>query len=156
MSIETSSSYFRYLWHMFSRENKKYICWQTVLYLDRLKRDKPSSQAKVSCLYCISYAPLVDDTNRYFHQFSIVFALSIRTDRPEQTVPTQSRRLRILRLIRINTVCQYITKTRLFKYTENFTTQKGKISNEKFWYFSYFCSKHRLWVIVRTASARRF
>ena len=23
-------------------------------------------------------------------------------------------------------------------------------------YFSYFCSKHRLWVQVRTASARRF
>ena len=25
-----------------------------------------------------------------------------------------------------------------------------------FGYFSYFCSKHRLWVHVRTASARRF
>ena len=23
-------------------------------------------------------------------------------------------------------------------------------------FFSYFCSKHRLWVLVRTASARRF
>ena len=23
---------------------------------------------------------------------------------------------------------------------------------KKFWYFSYFCSKHRLWVLVRTAS----
>ena len=23
-------------------------------------------------------------------------------------------------------------------------------------YFSYFCSKHRLWVLVRTASPRRF
>ena len=32
--------------------------------------------------------------------------------------------------------------------TENF-----EIKN---WYFSYFCSKHRLWVLVRTASARRF
>ena len=27
---------------------------------------------------------------------------------------------------------------------------------KKFWYFSYFCSKHRLWVVVRTASTRRF
>ena len=26
----------------------------------------------------------------------------------------------------------------------------------KFWYFSYFCSKHRLSVLVRTASPRRF
>ena len=49
-----------------------------------------------------------------------------------------------------------ITKTRLFKYTENFTTKKGKFSDKKFWYFSYYCSKHKLWVLVRTASARRF
>ena len=49
-----------------------------------------------------------------------------------------------------------ITKTRLFKYTENFSTKKWKISDKKFWYFSYFCSKHRLWVLVRTASMRRF
>ena len=27
---------------------------------------------------------------------------------------------------------------------------------KKFRYFSYFCSKHRLWVLVRTASPRRF
>ena len=32
---------------------------------------------------------------------------------------------------------------------ENFQIKKS-------WYFSYFCSKHRLWVLVRTASARRF
>ena len=37
-----------------------------------------------------------------------------------------------------------------------FHHQKLKIFREKFWYFSYFCSKHRLWVLVRTASARRF
>ena len=49
-----------------------------------------------------------------------------------------------------------ITKTRLFKYIENVTTKKPKVSREKFWYFSYFCSKHRLWVLIRTASPRRF
>ena len=27
---------------------------------------------------------------------------------------------------------------------------------KKIWYFSYFCSKHRLWVLVKTASKRRF
>ena len=32
--------------------------------------------------------------------------------------------------------------------------KKEKIQIKKFWYFSYFCSKHRLWVLVRTASAR--
>ena len=44
-----------------------------------------------------------------------------------------------------------ITKTCLLKYIENFTTKKGKLSDKKFWYFSYFCSKHRLWVLVKTA-----
>ena len=29
-------------------------------------------------------------------------------------------------------------------------------SDKELWYFSYFCSKHRLWVIVRTALVRRF
>ena len=49
-----------------------------------------------------------------------------------------------------------ITKTCLFKYTENFTSKNLKFSDKKIWYFSNFCSKHRLWVLVRTASARRF
>ena len=31
-----------------------------------------------------------------------------------------------------------------------------KFSYEKSWNFSYFCSKYRLWVLVRTASLRRF
>ena len=51
-----------------------------------------------------------------------------------------------------------ITKTRLFKYIENLTSKNWKFSYKKIWYFSYFCSKakHRLWVLVRTASSRRF
>ena len=50
----------------------------------------------------------------------------------------------------------HITKTRIFKYTENFTTEKGKFSDKKNSdIFSYFCSKHRLLELVRTASARR-
>ena len=38
-----------------------------------------------------------------------------------------------------------ITKTHLFKYIDNFTSKNWKISDKKLWYFSYFCSKHRLW-----------
>ena len=34
-----------------------------------------------------------------------------------------------------------ITKTCLFKYTENFTTKKWKFSDEKFWYFFIFLLK---------------
>ena len=49
-----------------------------------------------------------------------------------------------------------IRKTRPSKYTENFTTKQWKFSDKRIWYFSYFCSQHRLWVLVRTASARRF
>ena len=37
-----------------------------------------------------------------------------------------------------------ITKTRLFKYIAKFHPKNWKIS-VKNWYFSYFCSKHRLW-----------
>ena len=29
----------------------------------------------------------------------------------------------------------FITKTRLFKYTENFTIKNGNFSHKKFWYF---------------------
>ena len=36
----------------------------------------------------------------------------------------------------------------------NSTSQIWKFSDEILWYFSYFCSKHRLWVLVRTASKR--
>ena len=52
--------------------------------------------------------------------------------------------------------CRTITKTCLFKYIENFTSKTWKFSDEKLWYFSYFFSKHRLWVLVRTALTRRF
>ena len=36
-----------------------------------------------------------------------------------------------------------------------FHHQKLNVFRKKFWYFSYFYSKHRLWVLVRTASPRR-
>ena len=49
-----------------------------------------------------------------------------------------------------------ITKTCLYKYIENFTSKNGKFSDKNSDSFSYFCSKHRLWVLVRTASPRRF
>ena len=43
-------------------------------------------------------------------------------------------------------------------YSNILKTKKGKFSDKKeIWYFfSYFCSKHRLWVLVWTALARRF
>ena len=37
-----------------------------------------------------------------------------------------------------------------------FYHQKQKIFRQKIWYSPYFCSKHRLWVPIRTASARQF
>ena len=49
-----------------------------------------------------------------------------------------------------------ITKKCLFKYIKNFTTENRKFSDKKSDIFSDFCSKHRLWVLVRTASPRRF
>ena len=60
--------------------------------------------------------------------------------------------------------CIYIiTKTCLFRYSENFTTKNWKFSDKNWKFsdknsdiFSYFCSKHRLRVLVRTALERRF
>ena len=42
------------------------------------------------------------------------------------------------------------------KFIENFTNKNWKFSDKKLWYFSYFCSKHRLWVLVWIGSQRRF
>ena len=36
----------------------------------------------------------------------------------------------------MSTTDNNITKTRLFKYIENFTTKNRKFSGKKFWYFS--------------------
>ena len=47
-------------------------------------------------------------------------------------------------------------KTCLFKYIENFTSKNWNFSDKKLWYFSDFCSKHKLWVIVRTAWVGQF
>ena len=48
-----------------------------------------------------------------------------------------------------------ITKTHPIQiyYKKNFTSKYWKFSDKKLWYFSYFYSKNRLWVLVRTASA---
>ena len=40
-------------------------------------------------------------------------------------------------------------------YWKFYHQKKKKNQIKKFWYFSYYCSKHRLWVLVRTASPRR-
>ena len=46
-------------------------------------------------------------------------------------------------------------KTTLFKYTENFTT-KTENFQIKIGYFSYFCSKHRLWVLVMRGGSNEY
>ena len=49
------------------------------------------------------------------------------------------------------TIFLYTTKTRLFKDIENFATKNKKTSDKKILICSYSCSKHLLWVLVRTA-----
>ena len=65
--------------------------------------------------------------------------------------------LRIRRLICVLFVSRYILS---FENTPiqiywNFTTKNWMFSIKILIFFSYFCSKHRLWVLVRTASAVR-
>ena len=45
---------------------------------------------------------------------------------------------------------RHITKTRLFKYIENCTFKNWKFLDKNSDIFSNYCSKHRLWVLVRT------
>ena len=52
-----------------------------------------------------------------------------------------SRTFSMMTYLHVTNLLIRITKTCLFKYTENFTTKKWKFSDKKFWYFSYFCSK---------------
>ena len=53
--------------------------------------------------------------------------------------------LHVLLLFFLSLYCkdpaQTITKTCLFKYTENFTTKKWKFTDKKFWYFFIFLPK---------------
>ena len=49
-------------------------------------------------------------------------------------------------MAQVSAVISNITKTRVFKYIENFTTKNWKFSDKKKKdIFSYFCSKDRLW-----------
>ena len=58
---------------------------------------------------------------------------------------------------RLNSACDYkvLHCVQPFHYENmsiqiywKFYHQKWKFLDKKFWYFSYFCSKHRLWVLV--------
>ena len=66
------------------------------------------------------------------------------------------------RKLNVTLYCKVVSDTHYEKkkpiqiYWKFYHPKKWKFSDKKFWYFSYFCSKHRLWVLVRTASARRF
>ena len=48
--------------------------------------------------------------------------------------------------------CEHYENT--FKYVEKFITKTGKFSEKK--NLIYSCSEHKLWVLVRMASARQF
>ena len=52
--------------------------------------------------------------------------------------------------------CYSLRKHAYSNIWRNSTYKNWKFSDKKLWYISYFCSEHRLWVLVRTASARRF
>ena len=59
------------------------------------------------------------------------------------------------KLISKHSIFLYYEKTPIQIYRK-FHLQKLKIFEQKILIFSYFCSKHRLWVLNRTASARWF
>ena len=72
---------------------------------------------------------------------------------------TESFQIKILIFFLVYTVCMnsqiHYENTPIQIYWK-FHHQKLKVFRQKFWYFSYFCSKHRLWILVRTALPRKF
>ena len=62
-------------------------------------------------------------------------------------------------IVHSHVITQYITKIRLFKYIENLTSKNWKFSDKKkqqtLIYFIFMLNTW-LWVLVRTASTRRF
>ena len=84
-------------------------------------------------------------------------AIDIQThkeyDRGSNHFGTVSFTVRVQYVFRVfKCVLSVITKTRLL----NISPPKTESFQIKILIFSYFCSKHRLLVLVRTASARRF
>ena len=55
----------------------------------------------------------------------------------------------------VNQTCIHSRNTPIQIYWK-FYNRKRKLLIKEFRYFPYFCSKHRLWVLVRTASVRQF
>ena len=71
-------------------------------------------------------------------------------------LPKRSGHVRIVNYVPIYIFTNPLRKHAYSNILKILQPKKGKFSNKKFWYFSYSCSKHRLWVLVRTASSRRF
>ena len=75
---------------------------------------------------------------------------------PDQSLRCPHKDIWLLLLPKVLPAKIYMTKTSLFKHTEHFITKHWKFSDKNSDHiFSYFCSKHRLWVLVRTTSPRR-
>ena len=68
----------------------------------------------------------------------------MKTESPKLCLPFKQKRQ--------NNKIYIITKTRLFKYNENFTSKNWKFSDKNSDVFHISAQKHRLWVLVRTAS----
>ena len=72
-----------------------------------------------------------------------------------------SQKLHLINVQYENLSYSYNSYITLRKYTYSnilkiYNPKKENFQIKKIWYFSYFCSKYRLWILVRTASARRF
>ena len=108
----------------------------------------PKISMNVWLRFMVTLASAYATMKRWARRFSVVAgAFKI------ESVRGGSQPLYLKTILRLYLLILYITKTCLFNYTENFTTKKWKKNQIKKWYFSYFCSKPRLWVLVRTASA---
>ena len=86
---------------------------------------------KETWLYCEQYTPWSDFFLRVLSEYALLDQVYLSTQQAHNVETTSIQRS--------------ITKTRLFKYTKNFTTKNWKFSDKNSDIFSYFCSKLRLW-----------
>ena len=79
--------------------------------------------------------PLLDSLKRGLNKGIVLYLFKFRTSL------VRSYGVKISRTKAVLQSWGFITKTSLYKYTENFTTKKNKFLDKKLWDFSYFCSK---------------
>ena len=123
----------------------------TMYYIEDLPRVVISYEMTTSVRFVLSY----DFLNTILSPLKWTFNIVVTDVVNDVTYSRKSVHTRVVIALLLHDVIHWKTATSYDKYFF-LSCKKRKFSAEIFLYFSYFCSKHRLWVHVITASPRRF